>query len=133
MTKAYTYTGLRSVLVAEAAHGMHPIAGQGLNMSLRDLNALNDILETAQDPGAPEVLKRFQAQRRLDNVGMTLATDGLTQLFSNDILAVTALRRAGLAVVARIPAAKQFFMRQAMGLKLGADGPTLKNAQKARG
>ncbi|HEY8963171.1 MAG TPA: UbiH/UbiF/VisC/COQ6 family ubiquinone biosynthesis hydroxylase [Alphaproteobacteria bacterium] len=121
MTKAYSYIGVRSVLVAEAAHGMHPIAGQGLNMSLRDLRALTDILSDADDVGAPETLTDFQTQRRLDNIGMTAATDSLTLLFSNDILPVTALRRLGLAGVSHWPAAKQFFMRQAMGLSTASD------------
>jgi len=116
MTKAYGYTGPRSVLVAEAAHGMHPIAGQGLNMSLRDLKSLSQILKTAGDIGAKQTLEQFQAARRMDNVAMTFATDGLTLLFSNDILPVTALRRIGLAAVAHLKPAKQFFMRQAMGL-----------------
>lgn len=118
MTKSYSYIAPRAVLVAEAAHGMHPIAGQGLNMSLRDLNALTDILieNKNNDVGSLEILKAYQRQRRMDNLGMTFATDGLTILFSNDFLPVTMLRRAGLRMVAKLPFAKGFFMKQAMGI-----------------
>lgn len=130
MTKSYSYIAPRAVLVAEAAHGIHPIAGQGLNMSFRDLNALTDILiQNKSDVGALDVLKEYQRQRRLDNLGMTFATDGLTILFSNDFLPVTMLRRAGLRMVAKLPFAKGFFMKQAMGLAafgaktaMGSDG-----------
>lgn len=117
LAKSYTYTGPRAVLVAEAAHGIHPIAGQGLNMSLRDIAALADILQDAQDPGAPEVLAAFEARRRPDNLAMAFATDQLTMLFSNDFIPVSAVRKLGLRAVARLPFAKRFFMAQAMGLR----------------
>lgn len=121
LVKSYTYTGTRSVLVAEAAHGMHPIAGQGLNMSLRDLDALTDILVAARaegrDIGDGDVLKTYQRQRRMDNMAMCAATDTLTLLFSNNMTGITALRRMGLSMVKRLPFAKKFFMHQAMGLK----------------
>jgi 2-octaprenyl-6-methoxyphenol hydroxylase len=121
LVKSYSYVKPRAVLVAEAAHGMHPIAGQGLNMSLRDINALADILMKAhtqgRDVGDVAVLKTYQRARRMDNLAMCMATDGLTLLFSNDFLPVTLLRRAGLSLVKRAPFAKRFFMHQAMGVK----------------
>ncbi|NBX66812.1 MAG: ubiquinone biosynthesis protein [Proteobacteria bacterium] len=121
LVKSYSYVAPRAVLVAEAAHGMHPIAGQGLNMSLRDLDALTDILLDARkegrDMGDLDVLKTYQRRRRMDNIAMCGATDVLTLLFSNDFLPVTLLRRAGLSIVKRVPFAMRFFMHQAMGLK----------------
>jgi 2-octaprenyl-6-methoxyphenol hydroxylase len=121
LVKSYSYVKPRAVLVAEAAHGMHPIAGQGLNMTLRDIDALGDILTIAKtearDIGHIDVLKAYQRARRMDNLAMCMATDGLTLLFSNDFLPVTMLRRAGLSAVKRLPFAKRFFMHQAMGLK----------------
>jgi len=116
LAKSYSYIAPRAVLVAEAAHGIHPIAGQGLNMSLRDLAALADILKGADDIGAMETLQSFQRRRRMDNLSMAFATDGLTMLFSNDLASVKALRRAGLRIVSKLPFAKKFFMNQAMGL-----------------
>lgn len=120
LVKSYTYVGLRAVLVAEAAHGMHPIAGQGLNMSLRDLDALTTLLTNARDEGRDvgddALLETYQRVRRMDNIAMCTATDVLTLLFSNNVAGVTALRRAGLSVVKRLPFAKKFFMHQAMGL-----------------
>lgn len=121
LVKSHTYKGTRSVLVAEAAHGMHPIAGQGLNMSLRDLDALTTLLRDARnegrDIGDSDVLEAYQQQRRMDNIAMCAATDILTLLFSNNRAGITALRRFGLSVVKRLPFAKRFFMYQAMGLK----------------
>ncbi|MBU6234590.1 MAG: UbiH/UbiF/VisC/COQ6 family ubiquinone biosynthesis hydroxylase [Alphaproteobacteria bacterium] len=120
LVKSYTYTGTRAVLVAEAAHGMHPIAGQGLNMSLRDLDVLADLLIEAhtegRDFGDETILKTYQRRRRLDNILMCAATDNLTILFSNDFLPLKLLRRTGLSIVKRIPAAMKFFMHQAMGV-----------------
>ena len=120
LVKSYSYVAPRGVLVAEAAHGMHPIAGQGLNMSLRDIDALADILIKARaadaDIGDIAILKRYQRQRRLDNIAMCLATDRLTLLFSTDFLPTALLRRAGLSIVKRLPFAKRFFMHQAMGM-----------------
>ena len=115
LRKAYYYTTDRMVLIAEAAHGMHPIAGQGLNMSLRDIAALTEVLEGARDPGDAGLLKKYQSMRIGDNIGMVLATDWLNTLFGLDIAAVRAVRRFGLHAVARLPFAKKFFMKQAMG------------------
>lgn len=115
LNKAYNYTGNRMVLVAEAAHGIHPIAGQGLNMSLRDIAALTEVLENLSDPGDPDALSRYQKMRMGDNMGMAIATDGLNSLFGFDVSAIRAARRFGLHAVARLPFAKKFFMKQAMG------------------
>lgn len=119
LVHAHHYTGPRMALVAEAAHGIHPIAGQGLNMGLRDIAALAELageaLAAGDDPGAAALLARYQRQRRADNMGMAGATDVLNRLFSNDIAPVRLTRRAGLRLVAKMPVAKQFFMKQAMG------------------
>ncbi len=106
-------------LVADAAHGIHPIAGQGLNLGFRDIDALVGLvkkaLEKGKDPGSFDLLLNYQRSRRLDNMAMAGATDLLTRLFSNDIAPVRAARRMGLRAVARMPAARRFFMAQAMG------------------
>lgn len=117
---AHRYTGQRMVLVADAAHGMHPIAGQGLNMGLRDVAELAGILAGSRqaggkDPGDPALLDLYQRRRRFDNMAMMGATDALTRLFSNDFAPVRLARRAGLRAVARLPFARRFFMAQAMG------------------
>lgn len=116
LTKAYEYTAHRMCLVAEAAHGIHPIAGQGLNMSLRDIAALAELLsDTAVDPGDKDILAKYQTMRRGDNLSMVLATDTLNSLFGSTHTPVRAIRRIGLHAVSRLPFAKKFFMKQAMG------------------
>ncbi len=115
LVKAHKYIGDRMVLVAEAAHGMHPIAGQGLNMSLRDIAALTETLNGASDPGDAALLKQYQSMRRMDNVGMVAATDILNELFGFNFFGVRAARRFGLHAISKIPYAKKFFMKQAMG------------------
>jgi 2-octaprenyl-6-methoxyphenol hydroxylase len=119
LVHAHEYIAPRMALVAEAAHGIHPIAGQGLNLGLRDIAELATLIVEAigndEDPGNDELLQTYQQKRRLDNIGMAGATDGLTRLFSNDLMPVRAARRIGLRAVARLPFAKQFFMNQAMG------------------
>ncbi len=113
---AHTYIAPRMALAAEAAHAMHPIAGQGLNMGLRDIRALADLLEGAKDCGAPDVLAAYQRRRHFDNMMMMAATDALTKLFSNNLPLVAPLRKLGVRLVQKIPAARKFFMHQAMGL-----------------
>ena len=115
LVKSYRYIAPRMVLVAEAAHGMHPIAGQGLNMSLRDIAALGEVLSNQTDPGDDAILQRYQKMRRTDNFGMVAATDILNELFGSNISGIRAIRRFGLHAVSRLPFAKKFFMRQAMG------------------
>lgn len=117
---ARRYTDKRLVLVGDAAHGMHPIAGQGMNMGLRDVAALVHILEDArrvgQDIGADQVLARYPRWRRFDNLLMIGMTDGLNRLFSNANPMLAWGRATGLGLVDRLPRTKRFFMRQAMGL-----------------
>ena len=99
---------------------MHPIAGQGLNMGLRDVAALFDVLlqarAAARDLGSPAVLARYERWRRFDNTLMLAMTDGLNRLFSNDILPLRLARDLGLAAVQRMPLLKRVFMRHAMGM-----------------
>jgi 2-octaprenyl-6-methoxyphenol hydroxylase len=115
VVKAHNYIGDRMVIIAEAAHGMHPIAGQGLNMSLRDIAAMTEILNGAPDPGDQTLLQSYQNMRSRDNWSMVVATDKLNDLFGSDFFAVRAARRFGLHAVSRLPFAKKFFMKQAMG------------------
>lgn len=117
---AYDYIAPRMVLIADAAHGIHPIAGQGLNLGLRDVKELNNILKKAknnnEDIGALHVLKKYQNVRRPDNMAMAVATDFLNKLFSNNIIPLGIARKIGLKIVGRMNPAKKFFMRQAMGI-----------------
>lgn len=119
LQSAHRYIAPRVALVADAAHGIHPIAGQGLNLGFRDLAALGHILEDARgkdaDIGADVVLRSYECERRFDNMAMAGTTDGLNRLFSNSLPPLPLVRKAGLAMVARVPAAKRFFMHQAMG------------------
>ena len=121
LVHAADYISDRMVLVADAAHGIHPIAGQGLNLGFRDLGVLSQLIEEAhakgQDIGAKSLLLSYQRKRRPDNMAMVAVTDGLVRLFSNDVLPVKLMRRAGLKAVSRIGVAKKFFMNQAMGRK----------------
>ena len=117
---AKRYTASRIALAGDAAHAIHPIAGQGFNIGLRDVAALAqvvvDALRLGLDPGAPEVLDRYVRWRRLDNMAMIAVTDSLNRLFSNDIPPVRLARDAGLAAVNCAGPLKKFFMRHAMGL-----------------
>jgi 2-octaprenyl-6-methoxyphenol hydroxylase len=116
---AYQYTAHRTALVADAAHGIHPIAGQGLNIGLRDVDALAKIVaeahEQKRDIGAPDILQQYDRSRKADNTGMAAATDMLNKLFSNDLPGIYHLRKAGLRLVSRTRPVKEFFMKQAMG------------------
>ncbi|MCH8138592.1 MAG: FAD-dependent monooxygenase [Proteobacteria bacterium] len=117
---AERYIGHRLALIGDAAHAIHPIAGQGLNLGLRDVAALAEVLVDARrlglDIGHGSVLERYQRWRRFDNVVLAAATDGLNRLFSNDVLPIRIARDLGLAAVNRIAPAKRFFMRHAMGV-----------------
>lgn len=116
---AARYTDDRLVLVGDAAHGIHPIAGQGLNMGLRDVAALTEVLVDAArlglDLGVPAVAQRYSAWRRLDNSMVGAVTDGLNRLFGLRGRAPAAARRFGLAAVERVPALKRRFMAEARG------------------
>jgi 2-octaprenyl-6-methoxyphenol hydroxylase len=116
---AKDYIAPRMALIADAAHGIHPIAGQGLNLGLRDVNCLADLVieavQNKKDPGDQALLRQYQRLRRFDNTAMAAATDGLNALFSNTVPGLPGLRRTGLRMVERLPPVKRFFMRQAMG------------------
>jgi 2-octaprenyl-6-methoxyphenol hydroxylase len=113
------YVKPRFALVGDAAHGIHPIAGQGFNLGLKDAAALVDVLlDTARlglDIGALDSLKKYERWRRFDSLAMAVATDGLNRLFSNDIAPLRFLRDVGLGVVDQIGPARRFFMRHAGG------------------
>ncbi|MES2710018.1 MAG: UbiH/UbiF/VisC/COQ6 family ubiquinone biosynthesis hydroxylase [Pseudomonadota bacterium] len=116
---AHRYTATRLALVGDAAHGIHPIAGQGLNLGFRDVGALADLIAEAhhasEDVGSPGLLARYQAARRPDALMMLGATHALERLFGNDFAPVRIARRLGIAAVGRIPPLKRFFIRRAMG------------------
>jgi 2-octaprenyl-6-methoxyphenol hydroxylase len=120
---AHRYHDTRLVLVGDAAHTIHPIAGQGLNLGFRDAMALADLVIEAsgrgEDCGAPDLLRRYQRRRRPDNLLMLAATDALDRLFSNDNKLLRLARDVGIAAVDRVPSLKRLFMRQAMGLASG--------------
>jgi len=117
---AHTSIADRLILIGDADHGMHPIAGQGLNMGYRDVAALCDVLIEAKrlglDIGAGAVLQRYQRWRRFDNTLMLAVTDGLNRLFSNDIAPLRHARDLGLGLVNKMPPLKKMLMRSAMGL-----------------
>ncbi len=116
---ASSYIAPRFALVGDAAHVIHPIAGQGWNLGLRDVAALAEVVVDARrlgmDVGTETVLARFQRWRRFDNVLLAGMTDALTRLFSNDIAPVRAARDLGLGAVNNIRPLKRFFIRHAMG------------------
>ncbi len=124
---AERYVEQRLVLVGDAAHGIHPIAGQGYNLGVRDIAALVEVLVDAKrlglDPGAADTLERYAQWRRTDNFSMVAGTDLLVWLFSNDMRPLRLARDFGLAAVNRVPPLRRFFVRHAMGL-IG-DLPTL--------
>ncbi|MBV8165385.1 MAG: 2-octaprenyl-6-methoxyphenyl hydroxylase [Alphaproteobacteria bacterium] len=117
---AQRYVDARLALVGDAAHGIHPIAGQGLNLGLRDVAALAEVLVDARrlglDIGDLGVLERYQRWRRPDNVALLVATDSLNRLFTVDAAPIRLARDLGLAAVNRLPPLKRLFMRHAMGL-----------------
>jgi 2-octaprenyl-6-methoxyphenol hydroxylase len=114
------YTAGRLVLVGDAARGIHPIAGQGWNLALRDVAAVAELvvdrLRLGLDPGDATTLERYAAWRRFDSLVLVAVTDGINRLFANDLFPLSLARNAGLALVERLPPAKRFFMRHAMGL-----------------
>jgi 2-octaprenyl-6-methoxyphenol hydroxylase len=113
-------TAQRLALVGDAAHGIHPIAGQGLNLGLRDVGALVEVLaEGARlglEPGDAQLLARYERWRGLDSFSVALATDGLTRLFGVPGRVPSAIRRLGMSVVQRTPALKNWFMDEARGV-----------------
>lgn len=123
MVHAKTYTANRLALIGDAAHGIHPIAGQGFNLGIRDIGVLADlIIETKKlglNIGTQTILNQYEQARRLDNSMMVGVTDILNRLFSNDSAPLRAGRTLGLSLINKIPLAKKFFMRHAMGLYSG--------------
>ncbi len=117
---ARSFIAERVALIGDAAHVIHPIAGQGLNMGLKDVAALAEVIVDAArlglDPGATDVLERYQRWRRFDTMAMGLATDGLNRLFSNRSAALRLVRDVGLGMVDRVPGLKRLFIREAAGL-----------------
>lgn len=117
------YIAERFALAGDSAHGIHPIAGQGLNLGLKDAAALAECaLESMRlglEPADMEGLRRYQRWRRFDSLALAAATDGLNRLFSNDIAPVRAIRDLGLGIVDAIGPLRRFFMRNAGG-DLGA-------------
>ncbi|UTW56829.1 UbiH/UbiF/VisC/COQ6 family ubiquinone biosynthesis hydroxylase [Kordiimonas sp. SCSIO 12610] len=114
-----TYISTRMALLGDAAHAIHPIAGQGLNMGLRDVAAfleiISDSMHVGLEIGSEHVLAKYQEWRRFDNASLIGVTDILNRLFSNDIGPIKAARDVGLAVVDKIPPLKNFFMSHARG------------------
>jgi 2-octaprenyl-6-methoxyphenol hydroxylase len=125
---ARSFVAERLALLGDAAHVIHPIAGQGLNLGLHDAAVLAEIITDSMrlgmDPGAADVLAQYERARRTDITAMGVVTDGLNRLFSNDMLPVRLVRDLGLGLVDRMPGLKRFFIREAAGLRQG-DAPRL--------
>jgi 2-octaprenyl-6-methoxyphenol hydroxylase len=117
---ALSYSAERLALVGDAAHVIHPIAGQGLNLGIRDIAALAEVVVDTHrlglDIGGRELLERYERWRRLDNLTLAAVTDGLNRLFSNAVPPLRWARDLGLAVVDTLPPVKRLLMRHAMGL-----------------
>jgi len=117
---AERYSADRLALLGDAAHAIHPIAGQGLNLGIRDVAALAELIVDERrlglDLGNPGLLERYTRRRRLDSVALSAVTDGLNRLFSNSIEPVKTVRDLGLALVDRLPPVKRLLMRHAMGV-----------------
>jgi 2-octaprenyl-6-methoxyphenol hydroxylase len=118
--RAETMTAERFALIGDAAHGIHPIAGQGLNMGLRDVAALAEVLadgvRLGLDPGDAQLLARYRRWRALDNMMVGAVTDGLNRLFAIPGRPAAAVRRLGLGAVQRLPRLKKLFMAEARGM-----------------
>lgn len=129
---AARYAAPRLVLVGDAAHVIHPIAGQGLNLGIRDIAALAELIVDGRrlglDIAHPELLERYERWRRIDNLTLAAVTDGLNRLFSNSLPPLRAMRELGLAAVNRVPPLKRLLMRHAMGLV--GDLPRLARGQR---
>lgn len=122
----------RVALVGDAAHAVHPIAGQGLNAGLKDVGTLAEVLTEArrrgEDIGRLDVLQRYQSWRRFDVATLAVATDAINRLFSNDNPALRAARDLGLAAVSALPRLRRGFIREAAGLT--GDVPRLLKGQQ---
>ncbi|KGF67568.1 2-octaprenyl-6-methoxyphenyl hydroxylase [Hoeflea sp. BAL378] len=128
LTLARDFVKPRLALAGDAAHGIHPVAGQGLNLGFRDVAALAETVVEAHrlglDIGSMAVLERYQIWRRFDTVRMGLTSDVLTRMFSNDFTPLRLVRDFGLGLVDRMPAMKRYFINQAAGIP-DASGPRL--------
>ncbi|WP_410218287.1 UbiH/UbiF/VisC/COQ6 family ubiquinone biosynthesis hydroxylase [Paracoccus sp. (in: a-proteobacteria)] len=122
LSLAERYAAPRVVLVGDAAHGVHPVAGQGLNLGLRDVAALAEVLVEAarrgEDIGSDLVLERYQGWRRFDATALALGMDGVNRLFATDNPIVSAARGLGMGIVTALPGLRRGFMRQAAGLSV---------------
>ena len=120
LTLAQSFIADRVALIGDAAHGVHPIAGQGLNAGLRDVAALAQVLSEAhargEDIGAAQPLARYQTWRRFDTTTLALATDTFNRLFSNDNPLLRAARNIGMAAINATPTLRRGFIREAAGL-----------------
>ncbi len=120
LSLAHELVAPRVALVGDAAHGVHPIAGQGLNAGLRDIAALAEVIADAarrgEDIGSDAALARYQEWRRFDNTTLALATDSFNRLFSNDNPLVRMARDIGMAAVNALPGLRRGFIREAAGL-----------------
>ncbi|WP_299621366.1 FAD-dependent monooxygenase [uncultured Tateyamaria sp.] len=110
----------RMALIGDAAHGVHPIAGQGLNAGMRDIAALAEVITDAirrgEDPGSIAVLTRYEEWRRFDNTALAMATDAFNRLFSNDSALLRGVRDVGMGVINALPGLRRSFIREAAGL-----------------
>lgn len=129
---AYSFIEKRVALIGDAAHGVHPLAGQGMNIGFRDVAALVEIVvETRRlglDIGSEVVLERYQQWRRFDGVMSAFAMDGMNRLFASEVPFVREVRDFGLRLVDRLPPLKEFFVREAAGLN--GDVPLLLQGKK---
>ncbi|MEP2919875.1 FAD-dependent monooxygenase [Sulfitobacter sp.] len=120
LSLAHEMIAPRVALVGDSAHGVHPIAGQGLNAGFRDIAALSEVIVDAQrrgeDFGAGVALARYQEWRRFDNTSLALATDSFNRLFSNDNALIRMARDIGMGVISALPALRRGFIREAAGL-----------------
>lgn len=117
---AQRYIGPRLALAGDSAHGLHPIAGQGLNVGFKDVIALTALLEerfaTGGDLGGADLLTRYQRRVRPGNMAMMAACDGLERLFGNDNPVLRFGRDLGLEAMSRLPGLRRAFVKKAMGL-----------------
>ena len=120
LTIANRFIADRVALIGDAAHGVHPIAGQGLNAGLRDVAALIEVLQDAkqrgEDIGSMAVLARYEQWRRFDTATLAAATDTFNRLFSNDNPLLRAVRDAGMGMINAAPGLRRKFIREAAGL-----------------
>ncbi|MCO5733507.1 ubiquinone biosynthesis hydroxylase [Rhizobium sp. SSA_523] len=132
LTLSRAFVAPRLALAGDAAHGIHPISGQGLNLGFKDVAALAETIVEADrlglDIGALNILERYQSWRRFDTFRMGVTTDVLNRLFSNDITPIRIARDIGLGVVERLPKLKSFFIGEAAGTKV-KDAPRLLQGQ----